>query len=427
MKITAYSASHIVLLLLLLLLLPSPSTQDDSCFSLSGSTTCAAFQDYYISLTGLSTKYPFLKNVTDIKTFDAGLQSFVTSPQLYLTPLGCTDKASVASTIPYARYSKTFLCATLIQDSSYSLPCNYNNSLSPPPLCQQTCFDYMASIESLTNNTDTCPNLVQQRVYMAVLNSTCQYWPGLNGTYNCVIGIANEPNNCGFESESDACDYCKINGTDSCCVSQQFNDSSSVFGYDSLLAASSQRILLPNQQQAFVNHDNTKLPPLTIQPQPIEEFYEVKHPYPPQMGDELGLHIGDIVCVAMKFDDGWALGFNVTTGLKGVFPIVCVAPVPEELLEQLLLQQNESSTKILVEDNIKRSTSIASRNALPITELTQHNNIPRRTASMMRSYDYKESDSPTSPTLNTPFFDPHNPLPQSTSSNQEAFEMQGKK
>lgn len=197
MKITAYSASHIVLLLLLPLLLPSPSTQDDSCFSLSGSTTCAAFQDYYISLTGLSTKYPFLKNVTDIKTFDAGLQSFVTSPQLYLTPLGCTDKASVASTIPYARYSKTFLCATLIQDSSYSLPCNYNNSLSPPPLCQQTCFDYMASIESLTNNTDTCPNLVQQRVYMAVLNSTCQYWPGLNGTYNCVIGIANEPNNCG--------------------------------------------------------------------------------------------------------------------------------------------------------------------------------------------------------------------------------------
>lgn len=210
-------------------------------------------------------------------------------------------------------------------------------------------------------------------------------------------------------------------------IKQQFNDSSSVFGYDSLLAASSQRILLPNQQQAFVNQDSTKLPPLTIQPQPIEEFYEVKHPYPPQMGDELGLHIGDIVCVAMKFDDGWALGFNVTTGLKGVFPIVCVAPVPEELLEQLLLQQNESSTKILVEDNIKRSTSIASRNALPITELTQHNNIPRRTASMMRSYDYKESDSPTSPTLNTPFFDPHHPLPQSTSSNQEAFEMQGKK
>ncbi|KAG1299092.1 hypothetical protein G6F66_001120 [Rhizopus arrhizus] len=444
MKIPTYST--IVLLLLPLLLSPS-AAQNDSCFSLSGSTTCAAFQDYYISLTGLATQYPFLKKVTDIKTFDAGMQSFVTSPQFYLAPLGCTNKANVASKIPYARYSMTYMCSILIQDSSYSLPCNYNQSLSPPPLCKQTCFDFMASVESLTDNTDTCPNLLQQNNNMANLNSSCEYWSGLNGTNYCVIGVANEPYNCGFEDITDACSYCRTNGTDTCCRSvhclkvsvgviigitigclaflgilgglayffyykkkmkdktvkkQPFPDTCSVFGYESL--AASQRVLLPS----------SKPPPLTIQPQPIEEFYEVKHPYPPQMGDELGLHIGDIVCVAMNFDDGWALGFNVTTGLKGVFPLVCVAPAPEELLEQLLLQQTDSSTKMQVDEK-------------------SSNNIPRRTASMIRSYDYGESDSPTSPTLNTPFFEPQQehsvPQPEPIfhqPQQQETFEMHRK-
>ncbi|KAG1459549.1 hypothetical protein G6F56_006140 [Rhizopus delemar] len=379
MKIPVY---YIVLLSLLL----SPSTaQDDSCFSLGGSTTCAAFQDYYISLTGLATQYPFLQNVTDIKTFDAGMQSFVTSPLLYLAPLGCTNKANLASTIPYARYSTTYLCSLLIQDASYSLPCNYNKSLSPPPLCQQTCFDYMASVESLTNNTDTCPNLVQQASNMVNMNSSCVYWSGLNGTDNCMIGLANEPDNCGFLDATGACSYCHTNGTDTCCRSINCpkiavgaiigiilgaivfvailgallfiykkkrkpniaKQDSGVFGYESL---ASQRILTAKPQN-----------------QPMEEFYEVKHPYPPQMGDELGLHLGDIVCVAMNFDDGWALGFNVTTGLKGVFPVVCVSPAPEELLEQLL-----SSAKVQIDD------------------------------------------SPTSPTLHTPFFE------------QETYEMRSK-
>ncbi|KAG1473346.1 hypothetical protein G6F56_001003 [Rhizopus delemar] len=190
MRFTAYSP------IVLLLLLPS-TFQDDSCFALTGTTTCPAFQDYYISLSGLSTRYPFLQNVTDIKTFDAGMQSFVTSPQLYLAPLGCTNKASVASTIPYARYSKTYVCATLIQDSISSLPCNYNHSVNPPSLCQQTCFDYLASVDSLTDTTDTCPNLVQQQNNLANLNSSCEFWSGLNGTDDCILGIANEPSDCG--------------------------------------------------------------------------------------------------------------------------------------------------------------------------------------------------------------------------------------
>ena len=471
--------------LLLLLLSTTQLTlgQDEfPCFSLSGSQTCPAFQDYYISTVGRNNvlRFPFLTNVTNIQTFDTAMKNFVVSPSFNMMYMGC--KASASNTIPYARYSLTYVCSMLIQDNTYSLPCNYDKGLSPPPLCQASCFDWITSLDQITSNTDVCPNPALQQQYMDAQNSTCQSWSGLNGTTSsCIKGQYNEPNDCGYLDTASACTYCKSNGGDTCCQSVKCNalsgggiagiiigiliaialavayyffcyrknkrskngvsysnngfvmnskvetqhDSSSALGYDSL---ASQGALLHQPKEShnkphnlsIQNLHSTPPPPATLPMQnahTMEEFYEVKHPYPPQMGDELGLHVGDIVCVAMNFDDGWALGFNVTTGLKGVFPVVCVTPAPEELLEQLLYEQ--PSNKTFVDDggmnmqqiceNLRRSMSASSKrtiNTLPTSVMTQHSNIPRRTASMMRSnYEYRESDSPTSPTLHTPFFD----------------------
>ncbi|KAI7873444.1 uncharacterized protein EV154DRAFT_528031 [Mucor mucedo] len=468
-------------ILLLLLSTSTSKAQEYSCLSLRDSVTCPAYKNFYLSPGGLAQQYPFLSNVTDVQSFDEGMKQLMKTANPYYVELGCSNKASSSSTtIPYARYSLSYLCASLIQDSLYSLPCNFANKVNPPPLCQSTCFDYTASVQAITSNSDVCFNQELQSARLENMNSSCVYWSGLNGTLDCIPGIANEPNNCGYQLESDGCAYCKTNGTDTCCQTirgcnglsvgaiigiiigslalagmmgaafffvryknsrkkngvsytgnkfsmnhkTETNDRSNGIGYEALgsqgaLVQSEQPFLKPSQL-------DTALPPLplplSLPPQggDLEEFYQVKHPYPPQMGDELGLHVGDIVCVAMNFDDGWALGFNVTTGLKGVFPVVCVAPAPEELLEQLLFDQ--PTNKTLVEEgsldhlnmqqiceNLRRSISISSKrtiNTLPSTELTQHGNIPRRTASMMRSnYDYRESDSPTSPTTRTPFFD----------------------
>ncbi|KAI9474134.1 MAG: hypothetical protein EXX96DRAFT_580714 [Benjaminiella poitrasii] len=505
--------------LLLLFMSNKIMAQGDSmsCFSLNGSTTCPAYHEFYISLSGTQKLYPFLENVTDIASFDEAMTNYVKSYNLYLSSMGCADKASTSETIPYARYSLTYLCTNLVQDTMYSLPCNYQYNLSPPPLCQQTCFQYTASIQDITDDVSVCPNQVEKQSTLDYLNSSCIYWDGLNGTVNCMIGMANEPNLCGFDELKKACTYCRSasGANDDCCLAvsgcqalsvgaiigiiigclvfvgivgavfcccrnkrkngMSFNgfmmnhskrknkqeqlhpdDSSSAFVYESLV---SQHALMPHSYNKLASSNSISTttaaavtppatppsllhiqqpqqqqqqPTLAITQPTMEEFFEVKHPYPPQMGDELALHVGDIVCVAMNFDDGWALGFNVTTGLKGVFPLVCVTPVPEELLEQLLLQEQPATTKTLVEEgspehlmsmeqlreNIRRSMSISSRvttttelspttlRTLPTAELTQHNSIPRRTASIMRdSYDYRESDSPTSPTLHTPFFD----------------------
>lgn len=442
---------------------------DNNCLSLQGSVTCPAFSSFFVGLN--QSQYTFLQNVTNVSSFDNALRNYVSSPDLYLSSLGCTNKADTTTTIPYARYSLTYMCAILIQDTTVSLPCNYYYNKNPPPLCQSTCFNYTQSVELITDNTDMCPNQVEQADQLVNLNSSCIYWSGLNGTTSCINGLANEPNNCGFDTTSNACAYCELN-SDTCCSSlschklsaggiagvvigiliflaavaaavywfcfkrnkntskrgyngfmmtdkntnSHLDDSSSALGY-----YDSQKQQVPSRLPSMI--DTT--PATTITPTiattatttPLEEFYEVKHPYPPQMGDELGLHVGDIVCVAMNFDDGWALGFNVTTGLKGVFPLVCVAPAPEELLEQLL-QTEQPTNKILVEDDtqlqqirdsIQRSISVSSKrsiNTLPVSELTYHNSIPRRTASIMRHNNtYDEIESPTSPTLHTPLVD----------------------
>ncbi|KAL0079286.1 hypothetical protein J3Q64DRAFT_1761896 [Phycomyces blakesleeanus] len=456
----------------------------------------------------------------------------------------------------------TRICTELIQDSDYSLPCNYKNNQAPPPLCQSTCNDYMDSVSRITNDTTLCPDQDQRNNALLNLKTQCQYWQGYNGTGNCIMGVANEPNNCGFMYDTlSACAYCKEN-TDTCCKSVSSCSKLSkgaVVGisFGCLIAIatagaaffylcyrrklvhknkfsfntyvpppknipstesdpspayravpeSSQNIaayhddvvhrdignrgpvvetspfmtheeLQEEQQQALAqqHHYNQNQHQQQQQELAVEELYEVVHPYPPQMGDELGLHVADIVCLAMRFDDGWALGVNVTTGLKGVFPVVCIAPASEELLERLLhssemtdtISEHDYASKTLIEDeedlgarrtksirvplainiqqirdDLQRSVSVNSgtrRTPLtapsPLTtrpELTDHRTIPRRTASMRASYGYQEAESPTSPSMNTPFFNVSllaNQIPRQTPNQnipptvpQETYEM----
>ncbi|KAI8099167.1 uncharacterized protein BX664DRAFT_289128 [Halteromyces radiatus] len=89
------------------------------------------------------------------------------------------------------------------------------------------------------------------------------------------------------------------------------------------------------------NTSTTSFPPTIrhdhhLQPYQLkqEDLYTVIHAYPPQMDDELALNIGDIIMLALPFDDGWALGINMSTGLKGAFPLVCVSPASTFVMEQ---------------------------------------------------------------------------------------------
>lgn len=173
-------------------------TAQSSCVSLASSITCSAFSQFYISLPGLATDYPFLINTTTIEEFDTKLLNHVNSTSAYLFPLGCLS-SNFNPTIPYARYSITRLCAAMIQNTDYSLPCNFQNELIPPPLCQNTCFEWLQSVAQITNNPRVCSDSIQRNNTLQSFQDQCYTWEGFNGTVteNCISGIANEPYTCG--------------------------------------------------------------------------------------------------------------------------------------------------------------------------------------------------------------------------------------
>ncbi|KAL0094059.1 hypothetical protein F4703DRAFT_1730079 [Phycomyces blakesleeanus] len=297
----------------------------------------------------------------------------------------------------------------MIQDSEDSLPCNYQHNLIPPPLCQQTCDDWVDSIKEITNDPAVCSSSLQRNTTLASLSLQCVSWQGFNGTgdTNCVSGIANEPENCGFQGNvPGACHYCTNHRSDTCCAAVHgckhplapgaiagiavgcvvfslivlasllylcirkrrtpSHFSSPELGPDHSLerredVSTSQQALVHSASAGVVPPDLPihNMPPMEerstispVQPLTLNAFHIVVHPYPPQVDDELSLSIGDIVCLALSFDDGWALGFNITSGRKGVFPTVCIAPAPQDLLNRLMLmpENPNSYSKIQWED-----------------------------------------------------------------------------
>lgn len=93
----------------------------------------------------------------------------------------------------------------------------------------------------------------------------------------------------------------------------------------------------------------------------------VKYAYPPQMDDELALSVGDIIMLALPFDDGWALGYNRTTGLKGAFPMVCVAPLESTVPRFSFLDPTHTSSipRRMASKSSSSSSSSSSDNIYP--------------------------------------------------------------
>ncbi|CAG8773717.1 32798_t:CDS:2, partial [Racocetra persica] len=56
------------------------------------------------------------------------------------------------------------------------------------------------------------------------------------------------------------------------------------------------------------------------------ERVTVVYKYDATLADELDISPNDVIDIAQKFDDGWAVGINRNTGKAGAFPMVCVSP-----------------------------------------------------------------------------------------------------
>ncbi|KAG4106560.1 hypothetical protein H8356DRAFT_1626386 [Neocallimastix lanati (nom. inval.)] len=56
-----------------------------------------------------------------------------------------------------------------------------------------------------------------------------------------------------------------------------------------------------------------------------ENARDVIYNHRPEAGDEIELRRGDKATIYEKYEDGWAWGYNITTGKTGMFPQQCLA------------------------------------------------------------------------------------------------------
>ncbi|KAJ5677793.1 uncharacterized protein N7477_003426 [Penicillium maclennaniae] len=194
------------------------------CLSLSDSSACSAWSSASVSLN--STQYadfPWLQNVSNITSFDESLKNYVQNTLVtakYVDLLGCVGYNSSALNDYYAQYTTSVICSGLIQSSKDS--CNLSDDVSEP-LCAESCALYATSEQEIMINKNLCTSIDMK--YMAQIRSDFTICSNPSGslTGSCVEGSTNEPNNCGFASNTvGLCTYCSSsspNSTDTCCSS----------------------------------------------------------------------------------------------------------------------------------------------------------------------------------------------------------------
>ncbi|KAL0944452.1 SH3 domain-containing protein [Colletotrichum truncatum] len=205
-------------------------TAQSSCVSLQGSTTCPAFQSSSVSTTGfVAGIFPFLQFVSNRDSFDQQLLSYIKTSYVrekYQTLLGCSNVNLTNPDELYARFTTTVICNAIVQNSIDA--CNLTASNSKP-VCADTCAQFAQSEALLTSDSSLCGNPGNNLVNQIRADFTnCALPADSLSSSNCIQGISNERDNCGYgNSTVGLCSYCAsggINSTDTCCYNSNIDE-----------------------------------------------------------------------------------------------------------------------------------------------------------------------------------------------------------
>ncbi|KAJ4300183.1 hypothetical protein N0V88_002852 [Collariella sp. IMI 366227] len=195
-----------------------------ACLPLKGSKACTAFQSSSVSTTDghVLGLFPFLQYASNVEAFDLLLTQHVQTTYVqekYSTLLGCSGIDYTNTSNLYARFTTTVICNAIIQNSIQA--CGLSQADSKP-VCAETCAQFAQSEAYLVAEGSICaargPN-AQSQIRADFTN--CALPDNALSTRNCIPGVANEPNNCGYgNSTVGLCSYCAdggLNSTDTCC------------------------------------------------------------------------------------------------------------------------------------------------------------------------------------------------------------------
>ncbi|OCT44793.1 SH3 domain containing protein [Cladophialophora carrionii] len=198
------------------------SVHAQSCISLAGSTACPAFNSSSISTDStLVGFYPFLAYVTSTAEFDIQISRYVTREYVqtkYISIFGC-DNVNLGNTSSYyARYTTSFLCNGIVQNSKAACGLSADDS---QPLCADSCAELALSEEQIVSS-NLCSGRDDQYADQLRADFTNCALPANSISGSCIAGESNEPNDCGFAGNlMGLCNFCRdspFNGTDSCCL-----------------------------------------------------------------------------------------------------------------------------------------------------------------------------------------------------------------
>ncbi|KAK9704307.1 hypothetical protein K7432_010262 [Basidiobolus ranarum] len=325
--------------------LPLPPAKPD-CFSLKESHFCgSSLGEYFISSKTIVNSVL----TPDIVAFDRAMSYYFGSPgdvkDINLT-FGCQN-GSGWDGIYEPPYRASFTCRSILRDPN-TVACNKDNPV--PPLCQTTCRRYTQGWETVIRNETACPGTVQEEDRkIANVLSWCDFDP-FNGTAgNCVDGKENQDRTCGFLLPlqfPNLCSFCKFSN-DPCCRSESARACglalpeknitilvcSIVFGCLGGIGLIVGGVLFYKRRNLdkvngkCPNTNNTEPTTSTLRLNSTASSVSecvCEFAYIPTLPDELAIDPGDSILVLWVFDDGWAVGRNITRGGEGAFPLACV-------------------------------------------------------------------------------------------------------
>lgn len=126
----------------------------------------------------------------------------------------------------YARFTTTVICNAIVQNSINE--CNLSEDVSRP-VCADSCADFAQSEAYITADDSLCSNPTDDLTNLIRADFTnCALPARALDSSECISGIDNEPENCGFANSTiGLCSYCSsggTNSTDTCCYNANAED-----------------------------------------------------------------------------------------------------------------------------------------------------------------------------------------------------------
>jgi len=211
---------------------PFTNAKGSKCFSINDSGFCKDFMKDGIKIYAGPNmfKNSLGKTLSDVKDFDEQLSNLRNNPvypaeRTYLEKeYGCTsyDPFDFKDT---NRYIYTYQCSSMVYDKVSKCNIKENSSKKIKKICKSTCLLYYEAIQSIFNNTKSCPDNSKQSVREAKLkeiSTHCQEYT--NDDEGCLLGVDEEADYCGFRNKDSRDKYCEENPNQICCTKTRKND-----------------------------------------------------------------------------------------------------------------------------------------------------------------------------------------------------------